>query len=579
MASRDLGAWLTALYDLRTQFGGDAAAAKLALLARQPRPTFIDAGDLVAYHDTLLFIRAYPDSGPVLAAVERRLRGFRADVARYGRASGDTARQALADSGLVDTAVSNVYSFRLARALAPRLGRALEIDWDAYWASDTANIPVAIVPAMLWHESDAVDNDEDFDERAWLELNRTRTAPTCLLALLTLFATSGLPESVQEHLYDQAEIPLRWDLTRSHGSRTWKRATGPRPFLQREPLRGRSRDLRASLAVRPRRLHRVPPAASRRYVADVHEVLASRVRELYPLAGANPDEVYRYDAGRGLRIIVFGSAPAIRLPHESNFGALFLRNDVPIGYGLGAMVFTRAEMAINIFPAYRNGESAFLIEEFFRLFVHHFGATTLVISSYQVGDGNDEGLDSGAFWFYYKLGFRPVKPAVRALAERQAARAAADPRYRSSRAMLKRLSRSDMFFALDPARMTAFRDLPLAQLGYAITRRIARVYDGDRTAAIERSLRRLARVVPIGDLSAWPEEERLGARRLAPLLDGLVEITSWPRNERARLAKVLRSKSGTREREFLTQCQQLPTLETALLVLAARERRRRLPRS
>jgi hypothetical protein len=571
MAARDPRAWLDALHDLRTRFGGDAAAAKLAHLKRQPRPAFANADDLVAYHDALLFMRAYPDDAAVLAAVERRLRGFRSDVARYVRVSGDTARLALADSGLVDSVVSHVYSFRLARALAARLGRALEIDWDTYQASDTANIPVALVPAMLWHESDALDNDDDFDERAWLERNRTRTAPTCLAALLTLFATSGLPESVQEHLYDQAEIPVRWDLTRSRSSRTWKRARGPRTFLQAEPLRGRSRDLRASIAVRPPRLQLLPAADSRRYVADVHDVLASRVRELYPLAGANPAEVYRYDAGRGLRLIIFGSVPAIRLPHESNFGALFVRNDIPIGYGLGAMVFARGEMAINIFPAYRSGESAFLIEEFFRLFVHHFGARTLVISSYQVGDGNDEGLDSGAFWFYYKLGFRPVKPLVRALAERQAARAAADPGYRSSRAMLKRLSRSDMFFDLDPARMKTFDALPLAQLGYAVTRHVVRAYEGDRRAAVDRSLQRIARIVPIGDPRQLPADQLLGARRLAPLIDAIDELTRWPYKDRRRLAKLLRSKSGTHEKRFVSQCQQLPRLETALRRLATRE--------
>ena len=68
------------------------------------------------------------------------------------------------------------------------------------------------------------------------------------------------------------------------------------------------------------------------------------------------------------------------------------------------------------------------------MIVHHCGARQLVVSSYQVGDGNDEGLDSGSFWFYYKLGFRPVRTAVRATAERERARVEADQAYRTSRA-------------------------------------------------------------------------------------------------------------------------------------------------
>lgn len=570
MPPRDLSRWLTTLHDLRTQFGPGDAARKLAWLSRHRAPTFADPDELVAYHDTLLFLRAHPDSTALAAECDRRLRAFDADVARYTKASGDAKLAALGDSGLVDTAVSHVYSFRLVRALAARHGRALEIDWDAYWESDTANIPIAIVPAMLWHESDAVDNDEGFDERAWLERNLTRATPTCLSALLTLFATSGLPERVQEHLYDQAEIPVRWTFASGHGSRTSARVTGAPRFLQREPFRGRSRDLRATIAAPPAPLRRVPRAAAERYVHDIQDVLASRVRELYPLAGANVDEVYSYEPGRGLQIVVFGSVPAIRLPHETNMGTMFVRNGVPIGYGLGAMVFERGEMAINVFPAYRNGESAYLIEEFFRLFVHHFGARTLVVSAYQVGDGNDEGLDSGSFWFYYKLGFRPVRPAVRALAERQAARIAADPAYRTSRALLKRLAKSDMFFALDPAGMDAHEDLSLALLGYAVTRHVARTYGGDRTAAMEGAVRRLARLIPIRP-ERWSDAQRLGARRLAPLLDAMGGIARWPRADRVTLGHVLESKGGRHERDFLRHCLRVPRLAAGLRALAARE--------
>lgn len=574
MPPRDLAPWLSVLHELRTTFGPGAAGRTRAHLARVQAPVFADAEALVAYHDTLLFLRAHPHSAAVAAECDRRLRAFGDDVARYRRASGDGAGARLADSGLVDTSVSHVYSFRLARALAARHGRAIDIDWDAYWQSDTANLPIALVPAMLWHESDAVDNDEAFDERAWLERNLTRATPTCLTALLRLFATSGLPERVQEHLYDQAEVPLRWDLTRSRASRTWARVAGRRRYYQTEPMRGRSKDLRAALARRAAPLERVPRARAARYVDDIHDVLASRVRELYPLAGASIDEVYHYTPGRGLEIVVYGSVPAIRLPHETNMGAMFVRNGVPIGYGVGALLFERAEMAINVFPAYRNGESAFLIEEFFRLFVHHFGARTLVVSAYQVGDGNDEGLDSGAFWFYYKLGFRPVRAAVRTLAERQATRIAADPSYRTSRAMLRRLAKSDMFFTLDPAKMGAHDDLPLAQLGYAVTRHVARAYAGDRAAAVAGSIRRLARQLPIAP-ARWSEGQRLGAERLAPLLDALGSIARWPRADRITLAQVLASKGGTRERDFVRSCQRVPRLAAALRRLADREAARR----
>ena len=568
-------AWLEELRDLRTQITPAARRRKLALLAPGVAPVFRDPEQVVEYHDLLLFMRAYPDSLALWRETERRLRAFPDDVARYVAAARDASPDSLLDSGLVDSSVVHVFSFRLARALAALHPAAVEIDWDAYFHNDAANIPVALVPAMLWHESEAVDNDEAFSERSWLEMNRNRRDHTSLSALFRLFDSSGLPEAIQEHLYDTAEIPVRWNLTASPGSRTWKRVGRARPFVQTEPMRGRTRDLRARIAVPPPPLRLVSAAVGRGYVADVREVLASRVRELYPLSEASADEVSLYEPGRGLQLVIYGSQPAIRLPDESNMGAMFVRNGVPVGYGLAAIVFRQAEVAINIFATYRSGESAFLIEEFLRLCVHHFGARRLIVTSYQVGDDNDEGLDSGSFWFYYKLGFRPVRPAVAALALKEVARVESDPEYRTPRAMLKRLAKSDVFFDLDASRKEQGQGLALAELGYALTRHIARAYGGDRTVAVTESIRRLARVLPLGNLKRLTSGQQLGLRRLAPLIDAMGGVERWPRDDRTLLARLLRAKGGRRERDFVRLAQRLPRLEAGLRRLAAREARRR----
>lgn len=572
---RAAAATLAELRDLRAVFGPRAARRKLALLSPRSSPVFRSPEKLIEYHDLLLFLRAYADSPRLLRETERRLRAFPDRVAAYGRAARDPSLAGLLDSGIVGTAASHLFSFRLARSLAARHPREVEIDWETYQESPTANLSYALGPAMLWHEAEAVDNDDAFDERAWLEGNRTRRDPTCLAALFRLLATSGLSEAVQEHLYDAAEVPVRWDLTQSRGSRTWKRLPWRRPFLQAEPLRGRTRDLRRELRRPAPPLRLLSRARGSESVGAIHAVLASRVRELYPLAGANPDEVYLYEPGRGVQITVFGCLPAVRLPHETNMGAMLARNGVPVGYGVAALFFERAEIAINVFPAYRAGESSFLIEQFFHLFVRHFGSRLLLVRSYQVGDDNEEGLESGAFWFYDKLGFRPVRPAVRALAHRERARVEADPSYRTPMAVLKRLAKSDLFFHVDASRMRAYEDLSLAHLGYALTRQIARRDGGDRSAAVEGSIRRLSRSVPVGDIHRWTEGERLGLRRLAPMIDALPGVASWPREDRERLGRLLRAKGAARERRYVRLSQRIPRLEAAWRRLARTEEKRR----
>ena len=568
---------LKELSDLRTRFGGTQTLPhqKQELLQALRGAVFQKPEHLLAYHDALLFMRAYPDTATIAKEAERQLRALARRVAACRRIAGDAAEEALLDSGLVDTAVAHVFSYRLAVALAERFPRRIDIDWDSYWESASSDLSVALSPAMLWHELEAIDNDEDFNEQSWLELSRTRRDPTCLKALLTLLGSSGLSEPIRESLYTGAEIPLRWELSGAPVSRTLRRIPWRRPFYQTDPLLGRTQDLRGDLRSPAPPLRHLPRHRGEAYVRAIQEVLGARVRELYPLTGANPGEVYLHEPGRGVQIVVYGSLPPVRLPHETNMGAMLVRNGVPIGYGVTALLFDRAEIAINVFPTYRAGESAWLITQFLRLFASHFGSRVLLVRSFQVGDDNEEGLESGAFWFYHKLGFRPVKPRVRALARKESRRIAMDRRYRSPLSMLKHLARSDLFFHLDETRMDRFEELNVADLGYALTRRIAREYGGDREKATEGSVRRLQRLLGLRGLDRWSADERAGLHRMAPLAASIPDLAAWSSAERTLLARLLRAKGGPREKEFHRLASTHRKFQQALRKMATEERRRR----
>ena len=54
-----------------------------------------------------------------------------------------------------------------------------------------------------------------------------------------------------------------------------------------------------------------------------------------------------------------------------------------------------------------------------RLFRQVLGVTCFSVDPYQIGLENDEALDSGAFWFYRKLGFRPLDADVAQLVRRE----------------------------------------------------------------------------------------------------------------------------------------------------------------
>jgi hypothetical protein len=74
------------------------------------------------------------------------------------------------------------------------------------------------------------------------------------------------------------------------------------------------------------------------------------------------------------------------------------------------------------------------------LFRQELGVNVFVVDPYQIGHENAEAIESGAFWFYRKMGFRPVEPEIAALTAREEARMQRTPGYRSGRRTLERLS-------------------------------------------------------------------------------------------------------------------------------------------
>ena len=137
---------------------------------------------------------------------------------------------------------------------------------------------------------------------------------------------------------------------------------------------------------------------------------------------------------------------------ECTMGYLILSNGVPIGYGGASALFRQVNTGINIFDEFRHSEAAFLWTQVMRVYHALTGCTRFIANAYQFGGDNREALQSGAFWFYYRLGFRPVDGPIRALARAEAAKIRKRPGYRSNVATLKRLASCDMHLTLPGAK-------------------------------------------------------------------------------------------------------------------------------
>ncbi len=428
--------------------------------------------------------------------------------------------------------------------LARRYGPAVTVDWKEYKRHPWDEVAALLSLGVATAESEGLD-DEDTGSWDWVALARKGSRRTDLQWLLARLADLGLARPVERHLYEVLSLPLAWDLSGCPDATTHARLPVKRVFFHRGPLLGRPPDFTADVRRPVGDLELVPPRWADRVIDAARAALSQREREFHVIVHANRDETYRFEAGRGLEIYLFGLVAPLRLTLEADYGAFLVKNGVPIGYGYSALLFDRADLAINVFPTYRAGESAFTFTRFAALFHHHFGSRTLLMRRTQVGHQNPEGIEAGSFWFYYKLGFRPTDARVRRLAETESARLAARKGARTDPAMLRRLARSDLVLSLDGASPEACREIDLPRASLAVTRLVERRFGGDRRRALATLGREAARALG---------EPRLAAPsvpRMVPVVALVPGLERWSPEDKRRLAAAVLAKEGRREKDFV----------------------------
>ncbi len=200
----------------------------------------------------------------------------------------------------------------------------------------------------------------------------------------------------------------------------------------------------------------------------------------------------------------------------SFYGGLTLRNGVPIGYAQADLVGRSAALSFNTFDTFRGGEAAFTFARWLAALKHLFGSTSFSIEPYQLGQDNDEAIESGAWWFYAKLGFAPRDAAIKGIARDERLRMQRRPGQRTPPATLRRLAERHLFFDLDAA-----HPLPLMALGAWGLRAGAALSaraGSARERAVDEASAELMHDCGLAALRGFSADQREAWRRLAPLL-------------------------------------------------------------
>ncbi|MGO9086058.1 MAG: hypothetical protein ACLQBK_12590 [Candidatus Sulfotelmatobacter sp.] len=463
-----LNALLARLEGAKSHFGRGAAAETKQLLDQLSAHDFKEAPSLLRFHEALLFLRAFPQARQIVAQTEKLLNRFHERVERLRDFGADmSAFDDFDTSGIAGTTMQDALNFEAARWLVRRIPRHVEIAWDDYWEDSQAERALAstwprLIP-LLREDSDV---EANIPWRRWLDSARGREND--LAWLIRRFERLPVsdrvnPDRERDELYDLLRLPLRWHLENLRLSRT-RNWTRPRVFyFHNEPLLTRSQvSLAAEFAKPAPRLIRLSRREGERVMQAIREVMLVRYRELYGTTLGDPRSVVRVDLGsgdaaRGVIMHLWNLPPSRRLPLRAYVAGFTLKNGVPINYIEAIGLCEWIEVGFNTFYTYRQGETAWIYAQALRALRAFTGATTISVYPYQIGQNNDEALDSGAFWFYRKLGFRCGRPDLEQLARREEQKISAAPHYRTPRKTLKRLAEAHVFYEVvtDVTRLAA----------------------------------------------------------------------------------------------------------------------------
>ena len=554
MAARGVAGELARLEALRWTFGDTAAHERRTRLARVLRSSLPGAAAIERLHELLLAARAYPDDRETLALVSRALRSFgaRADVRRH--------RGALTDSGIAGSDTRFAFFAPTARRLAARWPKLLEIDWEALASPDALE---AWLP-LLAHEGEVPGLDEiDYGLRGWLARMKGAGESDGAFVARALAARLAPDDFLFERVHDGLEPAYRLHGDATTPSRTHDEWPVAKMHFQHEPFAGRP-DLAKAAATPPRAVRALAEAEGEKALALAMSCMVTRSRDLDVFAWGDPRDVRHVDCGDGLEFLMIGALPERRLLLESVYGFLTLKNGVPVGYVLTSALYRSAELAFNVFDTFRGAEAGPVYGKVIGMTRALFGTDTFTIFPYQLGDGNDEAIESGAWWFYQKLGFRPRARAARALMQAELTRMSRDKRHRSSEATLRKLATHNLYWSLGSHRDDIIGELPLPNAGIAATKLVAKRFAGDRARAAAECGREAAALLGVRSFDGWSAEERHAWRRWAPLVTLLPGVSRWTAAERAAAADVIRAKGGPREDAFVHAFDAHPQLGEAL---------------
>ena len=419
------GSMISQLFSIRNRYGEKFSSQKLNLLNALDKEKITSKKALQSYYDSLLFLLAYPDNRSVYQSAGQSLQQLQLYIQSH-----QNLKAGLYNSGITNTRLCAAFSFEIVKWLRSR--HPNDIRFHSFEADD-GQIQSILAVVMPRIESEIL-LDTHGAWRSWLKQS-LKKEEDMLDRLIAIFDETDIRPGVRDELWVAIGINAEINFP-THHSLPGSLIT---PYYHRSIIKKNFIPQQRDTKPIPVELDE----SEAEYIIECGRmILVRQLREIDPITFTSSRFVSYYRLPRGLSVALMGMVPERRSPVDSYMGYVVFKNGLPIAYAGSWILFDSGRIGLNVFPAYRGGESQYIFEQVLKLHSEVYQLNRFSVDPYQIGKENSDAIQSGAFWIYYRAGFRPFREELKQLAEAEALKIKSIKGYRSPAPVLKKLADS-----------------------------------------------------------------------------------------------------------------------------------------
>lgn len=527
---------LSELKSILFKYDAVSTARKTLLIHELNTCSFNKSKEFKIYHQLLHGLLAYPSGQEMLNLTMNSLKNLIQQLRRN-----KTLQGKFIGTGLAYSDIECNFSYQMVSYLISQFPGQISIHSVSSTTETQKNVLKLILPYVEYSRIHL----GDFDFKKRLSFFSTQVNQTDLEWLISQMDNTINDVNTRAFVFNQLGIFIQWQIKDESTSVSFLNGINLPIYFHKQP--------NSQVVLSDILSHKLPKpvklsASQRKKIIDAARLsLCYLYRETEPFTNANPDDITLFHLDHGISIALFGSISAKRYSLESYIGYLVFKNNIPASYGGGWIFGQRSQFGINILESFRGGESALIICELLRVYHQYFGVNRFVVKPYQFGLHNSEAIKTGAFWFYYKLGFWPVDQELRKLASSENEKKKTIPNYKSEAATLRKFTKSNIELVLNER---AYPDYDSERLSQMITSFINTEYNGNRQAALNACFKQLCKNLNVKP-SFFKSQDVDYAKQCAVLFSIKASSDDWQLKNKSQIIKFITLKTAATELEWI----------------------------